>query len=131
VFLFFSRVIWIVAPFYKDIDDFQPQDPKKNLDELFVEDVVQGNVVVKDISATKFHDLLVLQAALPPDAVLENVHVEVSTNDPNSGTLSVDEDANFLEHAKSLKKSWKLQNSSLTNEIEGLLHLAWKQVLMV
>jgi hypothetical protein len=81
--------------------------------------VVQENVVVKDISASKFHDLLVLQAALPPEAVLEPVRVEFSMSDPNSGTLS--------ERAKPIRKSWTLQNPSLTNEIERLLHLAWNR----
>jgi hypothetical protein len=69
--------------------------------------VVQENVVVKDISASKFHDLLVLQAALPPEAVLGPVRVEFSMSDPNLGTLS--------ERAKPIRKSWTLQNPSLTN----------------
>jgi hypothetical protein len=43
--------------------------------------VVQENVVLKDVSAAKFPDLLVLQAALSPQAVLESVRVEVNMND--------------------------------------------------
>jgi hypothetical protein len=64
---------------------FQLHDLKQNLEEIFREDeetmkivtTVKEDVVVNDFSATKFHDLLIFKAALPPAAVLESVRIEI------------------------------------------------------
>jgi hypothetical protein len=88
--------------------------------------LVKEHSIVNDFAPTRFHDLLVLQVALPPAAVLESIRVEINMDDPIGGTVSMDEDPNFLGGSKYLKKEWRSNNQKLTSEIEAMLDLAWK-----
>lgn len=87
---------------------------------------VKENVTVVGFAPVRHHDIVVLQATLPPGGILESIRVEIDREDPNCGTISLDEDANLLSGSRNVKKDWKKGNMKLAEELDAILDLAWK-----
>jgi hypothetical protein len=110
----------------------KPANTDFDFEELFrTQCIVSGNddemrikaIKIDDVpvlgDVAKQRDLVVVQAVLPPGAVLDTFKIQPDKANPSNGTASVDIDANVCNADKRMKSSWIRNNFTLSNLIRG------------
>ena len=118
-----------LAEISEKLEDILYLEEEDETTDMQIITVVKTDVTVKGFAPVKYQDLLVMQALLLGGAVVSSIRVEIDRENPNEGTLSLEQDPHLLVGFRRVKKEWRTGNHELSDDIEALFDICCKEKL--